>query len=178
MLFRLHTYTATAPLSWKCPKRLPPPEGRGIGRLLLDTWSYDPAWQPKWQWPAAVRTWNMGDCSVADAETDIYASVVLPGNLNGPLRNSTNCELWNYSCKCDTPPSGPPGRRTHLSTALSRSHSPDTWTILGGKPAPLCPRSEAPPIDSHILVDISIMTKSVVPTTAMPLVRYSSRWSL
>jgi hypothetical protein len=178
MLFRLHTYTATAPLSWKCRKRLPPPQGKGIGRLLLDTWSSDPAWQPKWLRPTAVRTWNMEDCCAADVETDTYVPVYLPGNLNEPLRKSTNCELWNYSCKCDSPPSGPPGGRSHLSTALSRSHSPDTWTLLGGKPAPLCPRSDAPLIVSHILVDSSIMTKSVVPTTAMVLVRYSSRWSL
>jgi len=94
MLFRLHTYTATAPLSWKCRKRLPPPQGKGIGRLLLDTWSSDPAWQPKWLRPTAVRTWNMEDCCAADVETDTYVPVYLPGNLNEPLRKSTtaNCE--------------------------------------------------------------------------------------
>lgn len=155
MLFRLHTYTATAPLSWKCRKLLPPPQAKGIGRLLLDTWSSDHAWQPKWQWPTAVRTWNMGDCCVADVETDTYVPVFLLGSLNGPLRKSTNCELWKYSCKCDSLPSGPPEGRSHLSTALSRSHSPDTWTLLGRKPAPLCPRSEAPLIVFHILVDSS-----------------------
>jgi hypothetical protein len=153
MLFRLHTYTVTAPLSWKCRKRHPPPQGRGIGRLLLDTWSSDPAWQPKWQWSTAVRTWNMGDSYVADVETDAYPPAFCPAIWMDPLRKSNKCELWNNSCKCDSPPSGPPGGKRHLSTALSRSHSPDTWTFLGGKPAPLCPRSETPLIVSHILVE-------------------------
>ena len=68
-----------------------------------------------------------------------YAPVLLPGNQSGLLRESTNCELRNCSSKCDSPPSGPPGGRSYLITALSRSHSPDTWTLLGGKPAPLMP---------------------------------------
>jgi hypothetical protein len=83
---------------------------------------------------------------------DIRACFFLLGTRNGPLRRSTNCELWNYVCNCGNPPSGPPGGRSLLSTALNRPHTPDTWTLFGGEPAPLCSHSGASLVFSHILV--------------------------
>jgi hypothetical protein len=117
-LLGLHTYTTDRSVIVKIPQTHPTSTRQG-NRQAID--GYLVIWhclatEVQRQRPATMRQWNTMGCCIADVK---MLRFLLPVHLNGPLRN---CELRNCSCKCDSPPSGPPRGRSHPNTALSRSH--------------------------------------------------------